>query len=109
MPLLVAPARAIGVGLSAIHAATARHGFDDLDLFAVVADDQMTDVDGAIHAGAGAQTLEAGIVRLYSVVVILGGWVRVGCARLFGVHSEPPSSVGRAPGWYQHLRGHFFI
>jgi len=26
-------------------------------------------------------------VSLYSVVVILGEWVRVGCARLFGVHS----------------------
>jgi hypothetical protein len=47
---------------------------------------------------AGTRTLQAGVVSLYGVVVILGRWVRVGCARLRGVHSEPPSSVGRAPG-----------
>jgi DNA-binding XRE family transcriptional regulator len=47
---------------------------------------------------AGAGTLEAGVVDLYGVVVILSRWVRVGCARLCGVHSEPPSSVGRVPG-----------
>jgi len=28
----------------------------------------------AIYAGVGA--LEAGVVRLYSIVVIVGGWVR---------------------------------
>jgi hypothetical protein len=39
-------------------------------------------------AKAGAGTLEAGIVSLYGVVVILGRWVRVGCARLFGVHKS---------------------
>jgi hypothetical protein len=30
-------------------------------------------------------------VRLYGVVVILSGWVRVGCARLSGVHSSVPT------------------
>src|SRR5215217_7844561 len=35
--------------------------------------------------------LEAGVVRLYGVVVILGRWVRVGCARLCGVHSSVPT------------------
>jgi DNA-binding SARP family transcriptional activator len=57
----------------------------------------------AIVAGVGA--LEAGVMRLYGVVVILGGWVRVGCARLCGVHSEPPSSVGRSPGAREHSPG----
>jgi hypothetical protein len=36
----------------------------------------------------GAQTLKAGVVRLYSVVVMVTGWVRVGCARLCGVHKS---------------------
>jgi len=44
----------------------------------------MPDVDDALVAGVGA--LEAGVMRLYGVVVILGRWVR-GCARLSGVHS----------------------
>ena len=38
----------------------------------------------AVHAGVGA--IEAGVVRLYAVVLLLG-WVRVGCARLSSVHS----------------------
>ena len=42
----------------------------------------------AIYARVGAQALEAGVVRLYSVVVLLGGWVRVVCARLCGVHAD---------------------
>jgi hypothetical protein len=46
---------------------------------------------------ASAWPFEASVVRLYSVVVILGGWVRVGCARLFGVH--------RAPSLWAGLRG----
>ena len=66
----------IGVGLSAIRATAARNGLEDLDLFAVLADSEMTDEDGAVHAGTGAQALKAGVVRLYGVV-ILGGW---GCA-----------------------------
>jgi hypothetical protein len=31
--------------------------------------------------------VHAGVVRLYAVVVIVRGWVRVGCARLSSVHS----------------------
>src|ERR671911_113720 len=46
----------------------------------------------AVHAGVGA--LEAGVVRLYAVVVIVSGWVRVGCARLCGVHEAPPLGPG---------------
>jgi len=69
-------------------AAAARDGLHDLDLFTGTGVlDKMTDVDDAIEAGVGAQTLEAGVVGLYGVVVILGRWVRVGCARLYGVHS----------------------
>jgi hypothetical protein len=74
-------------GLSTIRATAAGNGLDHLGLFTVVAVDQMTDVDDALVAGVGTQALKAGVVRLYSVVVILNGWVRVGCARLFGVHS----------------------
>src|SRR5215208_1973763 len=54
----------------------ARNGVDDLYLVAVVVDDQIADVDDALVAGVRAQALEAGVVRLYGVVVILGGWVR---------------------------------
>jgi hypothetical protein len=39
----------------------------------------------AVHAGVGA--LQASVVSLNGVIAILGKWVRVGCARLFGVHS----------------------
>jgi hypothetical protein len=49
---------------------------------------------------ATAATLQASVVRLYGVVLILGRWVRVGCARLCGVHSSY-LSVGRAPGCYR--------
>jgi len=42
----------------------------------------------ATHAGVRALALETGVVRLYSVVVILGRWVRVGCATLCGVHKS---------------------
>jgi hypothetical protein len=38
-----------------------------------------------------AGTLKAGVVRLYGVVMLLGGWVRVGCARLCSVHSSVPT------------------
>jgi hypothetical protein len=46
----------------------------------------------AIYAGMGP--LEARVVRLYGVVGILGGWVRVRCARLLHVNT---SSVLAAP------------
>jgi hypothetical protein len=73
------------VGLSALRAAAARDGVDDLDLFSVFAENQAADVDDAISTGVRA--LQASVVRLYGIVVILGGWVRVGCARLSSVHS----------------------
>jgi hypothetical protein len=60
------------VGLSAIRAAAARNGVEDLYLFASTGVfDKMPDVDDPLVAGVGA--LEAGVVRLYSVVMILGG------------------------------------
>jgi len=53
----------------------------------------------AAYARAGAQALEASIVRLYVVLKIVGcffgGWAR-GCARLSGVHKQ--LLMGRAPG-----------
>jgi DNA-binding XRE family transcriptional regulator len=80
-------------------AAAAGHGLEDLYLFAGTGVlDKVPDVDGAIVAGVGAQALEASVVGLYGIVLLLGRWVRVGCARLSCVHSEPPSSVGRVPG-----------
>ena len=72
---------AIGVGLSASRATTA--GVGDFSLLAVlvyVADEYPT-------SKTGAWTLQAGVVGLYGVVVILGRWVRLGCARLSRVHS----------------------
>ena len=60
------------MGLSAIRAAAAGNGLDDLDLFAGTGVlDKVPDVDDAIGAGVGA--LEVGVVRLYGVVMILGG------------------------------------
>jgi hypothetical protein len=56
-------------------ASPTRYGLDDLDLFTVLFD-QMADVHNAFVTGVGAQALETRVVRLYSVVVILGGWVR---------------------------------
>src|SRR5215204_5320452 len=35
-------------------ATAARNGLDDLNLFAVLADDQVPDVNGAVYAGVGA-------------------------------------------------------
>jgi hypothetical protein len=43
---------------------------------------------------AGACPLEAGVVSLYGVVVIVSGWVRVGCARLLCGHEVPPRGPG---------------
>jgi hypothetical protein len=55
-------------------AALTRNGLDDLGLFAILAVDQMADVDNAVYAGVGA--LQAGVVGLYGFVVILGRRVR---------------------------------
>src|ERR671911_22306 len=60
----------------------ARNSVDHLDLFPVLADDEMADEDGAVHASTGAQAVETGVVRLYGVVVILAGWVRGSRCRL---------------------------
>ena len=77
----------IGVGLPAIRATVARHALvlDDLAIKVVLGLDNAAKEHPAIYAGEGA--LEAGVVRLYGVVVLLREWVRVGCARLCGVHS----------------------
>jgi hypothetical protein len=96
------------VGLSAVRAAAARHALvlDDLAIKVVLGLDNAAKEHPAIHAGVGA--LEAGVVRLYGIVVILSGWVRVGCARLFGVHSLHPF-CGPGSEVLLHLRGHSFI
>ena len=53
-------------------ATAARNGLDDLDLFAGTGVlDKVADVDDALVAGAGA--VKAGVMRLYGVVVLLGG------------------------------------
>jgi hypothetical protein len=67
-------------------AAATRNGLYDLDLFAGTGVlDKMPDIDDAISAGVGTQPLETGVVRLYSVAMILRRWVR-GCARLLCGH-----------------------
>jgi hypothetical protein len=80
---LVVAAWLIGVGLSAIRAAAARHALvlDDLANKVVLGLDNAAKEHPAVHAGTGAQALKAAELRLYSVVVIAGGWVR-GCVRL---------------------------
>jgi hypothetical protein len=55
-------------------ATTARHGLEDLYLFAVFAYEKVADVDHAAVAVAGDTPLEAGVVGFDGVVVI-GGWV----------------------------------
>jgi hypothetical protein len=52
-------------------AAAAGQRLDSLDLFTVVAGDQMADVDDALVAGVRAQPLQAGVVRLYGVVIVV--------------------------------------
>jgi hypothetical protein len=100
-----------GLRLSAIRATAAGDAnvLDDLAIKVVLGLDNAANEHPAVHAGTGAQALKAAELRLYSVVVILGGRVRMGCARLLRVHSEPPSSVGRVPGSGRLPRGHFLI
>jgi hypothetical protein len=63
-----------GLGLSAIRAAAARNGLDDLDLFACTGVlNKVPDVDDAIGAGVGA-------------IMISGGWVRWVRGRLLCGH-----------------------
>src|SRR5215203_4540764 len=79
-------------GLSAVRAAKAPVGcFPLLSALVHVADEHP-----AACAGVGPQAIEAGVVRLYSVVVILGGWVHVGCARLLGGHWDLPPLAWRS-------------
>jgi hypothetical protein len=90
------------VGLSAIRAAAAGvGGFSLLTVLVYVADEYPT-------FEAGTRTLQASVVRLYSVVVILSRWVRVGCARLCSVHWGP-FPLGQVPGSGRLLRGHLFV
>ena len=71
---------ALGWRLSTIRAAPTRvGGFRLLAMLVYVADEYST-----LETRAG--TLKASVVCLYGIVLILGGWVRVGCARLSGVH-----------------------
>ena len=78
-------------------ASPTRNGLYDLDLFAGTGVlDKATDVDDAVYTGVGA--LEAGVMRLYGVVMILGRWVRVGCARLSSVHSSVPTFLWAGAG-----------
>jgi hypothetical protein len=89
--------RLIRVGLSAIRAATARvGGFPLLAILVYVADEYP-----AANACVGA--LEAGIVRLYGVVVILDGWVRWVRGRLIRVNllvrlAGAGECLGHSPG-----------
>jgi hypothetical protein len=71
-------------GLASVTPAAAVGGFPLLAVLVYVADEHP-----AAYAGVGA--LQAGVVGLYGVVMILGGWVRVGCARLCSVHSSVPT------------------
>jgi hypothetical protein len=59
---------------------------DDLAIKVVLGLDNAANEHPAVHAGVGA--LQAGVVRLYRVVVILGGWVRGSRGRLIHVNSS---------------------
>jgi hypothetical protein len=81
-----------GVGLSAIRAAAAGHALvlDDLAIKVVLGLNNAAKEHPAVYAGVGA--LEAGVVRLYGVViVVVGVYPR-------SVHSSLVLSVGRASG-----------
>jgi hypothetical protein len=92
-----------GRGLSEIRAAAA--GVGGFSLLAVLV--YVTDEYPTTHAGVGAQALEAGVVRFYSVPVILGGWVRMGCARLSLVSPVSNSFCGPGPGEWATPAGPF--
>jgi hypothetical protein len=70
-----------GLGLSAICAAAARHALvlDDLAIKVVLGLDNAAKDHPAFHAGVGA--LEAGLVRLYGVVIVAGLRYSVGVHR----------------------------
>jgi hypothetical protein len=80
---------------SFFRAAAAGNGLYDLGLFAGTGVlDKVPDVDDAI--GAGVRALEAGVMRLYGVVMILGGWVRRLRGRL--IHVNTSSVLAAPPG-----------
>ena len=84
-------------GLSAIRAAATGQRLDALDLFTrLLIEGGVPEVDVAVQTRVG-------------VILASGGWVRVGCARLTGVHSDLRVCVGRVPGCGEHLRDLFFI
>src|SRR5215213_2502988 len=64
----------------------ARQRLDPLDLFAGLL------IDG------GVPEVDVPVQARVRVVLVFGRWVRVGCARLSGVHSDLQVCVGRAPG-----------
>jgi hypothetical protein len=80
-------------------------GVASLSLLAILV--YVADEDPAAHACAGTQALETGVVRFYDVILLLNGWVHVGCARLLYGHEVPPRGPGSGVSY--HLRGHFFI
>jgi hypothetical protein len=67
-------------------AAAARHALVlvDLAIKVVLRLDNAAKEHPAIEAGT--RTLQARVVSFYGVVVIVSGWVRVGCARLLCGH-----------------------
>jgi hypothetical protein len=74
-----------GTRLSAIRAAAARDGLEDLDLFAGTGVlGKVPDKDDAISAGVRA------LVLIGVEIMISGSWVR-GCARLLCGHEDTPS------------------
>jgi len=75
-----------GAGLSLIRATAAGQRLEALYLFA------------DLFINGGVPEVDVPIQTRVRVVLVFGGWVRVECARLWCVHSEPPSSVGRSPG-----------
>src|SRR5215203_6857227 len=78
--------------LSAVRAAKAPVGcFPLLSALVHVANEHP-----AARAGVGPQAIEAGVVRLYCVVVILGGWICAGCARLLCGHWDIPPLAWRS-------------
>src|SRR5918999_5059021 len=64
--------------LASLRAAAARHTLvlDDLAIKVVLGLDNAAKEHPAVHAGVGA--LQAGVVRLYGVVLILSGCMRIG-------------------------------
>jgi hypothetical protein len=65
--------------------------FDALDQVAAAKPETTACTHAALSAGVGAHVLQSGVVRLYGVVVILGGWVRGSRCRLtLAAHGATP-------------------